>query len=246
MLAWVTGASSGIGRATALELADKGHIVLASARRDHALNELAAIDSRIIPLPLDITDFEACKTAIKKAEDKYGPITLAILNAGAYESDPVVKLDRAAFDRNFQVNIFGTVNALYAVLEQMLLRKNGHVVLVGSFVGYRGLPYAFSYGAAKAALIHMAETLKLELQPHKIRVQLVTPGLVKTPMTENSAIKKSRMISANRAAKELVAGLSEDVFEIKISKGFMNLINVMRFLPNWIYFPIAKRATMRD
>jgi NADP-dependent 3-hydroxy acid dehydrogenase YdfG len=243
MLAWVTGASSGIGRATALELSSRGHIVLASARRGEELESLSAEGSRIIPLPLDVTDFAACKALIEKAEKKYGPIELAILNAGIYQPDPVVKLDRALVDKHFDVNVFGVVNCLYAVLDGMLVRKRGHIALCASVAGYRGLPNSFSYGATKAALINMAECLKLELEPHKIRVQVINPGFVKTPATAQNTFKMPGLISAEEAAKEIVRGLNMSEFEIRFPAGFTWFMSVLRIIPDWLYFPIISKMT---
>ncbi len=242
MLAWVTGASSGIGRATALELASRGHIVLASARREDELNELAEEDDRIIPLPLDVTDFDGCKAAIDWAEKKYGPIELVILNAGIFESDPVVKLDRAAVIKHFDVNVIGMVNCLYAVLEGLLLRKRGRIVLTSSIAGYRGFQNGFSYCATKAALISMGETLRLELEPHRIKVQVICPSLVATKLAADNFKKMKSAITPQQAAQEIVRGINMgDDFQIRFNNWSTWGMAILRVLPDWMYFPIAER-----
>lgn len=244
MLAWVTGASSGIGRATALELANQGYVVLATARRSSDLDSLNKEDDRIIPMVLDICDYESCQETIRKMEDKYGPIDLAILNAGHGEEESVTRLDRDVVDRHFNVNVMGTVNSLYAVLAGMLLRKRGHIAIVGSICGYRGISGCFSYGASKAALIHMAETLKLELQPHRIKVQIINPGFVKTPMTEKELSRIPRIISSKQAAKALVDGLRTPNFEITFAPDYFGstwMTRMAQYLPYSIYFWLIKR-----
>lgn len=244
MLTWITGASSGIGRALALELASRGYIVLASARRTEELDKLVAEDNRIIPLPLDVTDYAACKALVDKIEKKYGPIDLAIFNAGIFESDPISRLDRDVVERHFNVNVMGVVNTLYASLAGMLLRKRGHVVINASVVGYRGLPNSFSYGGTKAALINMAECLKLEMLPHRIRVQVINPGFVRTKMIENVTTRQFGTLSPEEAAKEIVKGIHmyED-FEIRLPGRFSWCMRMLRLLPNWMYFPIVAKIT---
>ena len=182
--AWITGASTGIGRELALKLAAKGIPIAATARSKDKLDSLAAETTGITPFAADVTDPAGLAELTEQITADIGPVDLAILNAGTYAPlDAGKNFDAELFRKTVDVNYLGVTNAIAAVLPGMLERGKGHIAIVASVAGYRGLPKAAAYGPTKAALINLAETLKPELEPHGITVSIVNPGFVRTPMT---------------------------------------------------------------
>lgn len=240
-LAWVTGASSGIGEHVAMALAAEGWTVLASARRAESLAEIAGRapgPGRIIPLPLDVTDADGVKAALAA----HGPVALAVLNAGTYQPDQAKDLDPAVFARTIDVNLMGVVNALAAVLPAMIARGRGHLVIVSSVAGYRGLPRSLAYGASKAALINLAESLKLDVERLGIKVQLVCPGFIKTPLTDKNNFPMPFLMPVERAAARLVAALRSSSFQITFPRRFTWPLLLLRRFPDALYFMLVRRT----
>jgi len=187
--AWVTGASSGIGRALALELADRGWTVHATARDAGALATLAAERPGLIrPAPGDVTDAAAMAALVARLEAE-GPLALAVLNAGIYEPMRAQEFDAGSVARTFAVNVQGVANGLDPLLKAMIARRRGVVALVASVAGYRGLPRAAAYGATKAALIAMAESLAYDLIDLGVRICVVNPGFVATKATAVNGLR---------------------------------------------------------
>lgn len=239
--AWVTGASSGIGEHVALALAADGWTVLASARRAESLAALAKRapgPGRIVPVALDITDAEGVKTALAA----HGPVALAVLNAGTYEPDAARSLDPVIFARTIDVNLIGTVNCLAAILPAMIDRQKGQVAIVSSVAGYRGLPRSLAYGASKAALNNMAESLKLDVERYGIKVQLVCPGFIKTPLTDRNDFPMPFLMPVERAAARLVAGLKSHAFQITFPRRFTWPLLLLRRFPDALYFMMVRRT----
>ena len=166
-LVWITGASTGIGAALAQHLARAGQIVAVSARSADKLTALSTQDygsGRIVPYPLDVTDSDALKRTVEKITAELGAIDTAILSAGTYVPDKPGRFDAAAIEAQFALNVMGTVKTLAALLPGMQTRGRGHIALIASVAGYRGLPMAAGYGGTKAALINMAEAFKARFQ----------------------------------------------------------------------------------
>ncbi len=247
-LAWITGASSGIGRQLALELVRRGWTVVATARRETELAVLSeeAPPGRIVPAPADVTDAAAVAAAANGAESRTGrPIALAVLNAGTYVHDSADRFDLAAFVRQFEVNVIGTANALNAVMPAMIKRRLGQIAIVSSVAGYRGLPRAIAYSATKAALIAMSESLKFDLDRSGVMINLVNPGFVKTPLTDRNDFPMPFLMPVERAAERIADGLSRGRFEIAFPRRFVAILKLMRVLPYGLYFPLVGRATGR-
>jgi len=243
---WITGASSGIGRALALRLAGEGSTVFASARSADGLRELeaeaAGLPGRIRPLPVDVTDREAVIAAVE-AMGEAGPIDLAVLNAGTYLPVEAARFDAARFEAQVAVNLVGTANCLQALLPGMVARRAGRMALVASVAGYRGLPTGAAYGATKAALINLAESLRLELHGTGVTVQLVNPGFVRTPLTDRNDFRMPFLMPVDKAAARMARGFRTDRFEITFPKRFTWQLKLLRLLPYALYFPLARRAT---
>ena len=244
-LAWITGASTGIGRALALHLADAGWEVVATARSREALETLAASrPGRIRAAAADVTDAAGLRTALDGAVAEAGrEVALAVLNAGAWRQMGAADFDAAAFRAMMEVNVTGAGNALAAVMPGMMARGRGQIALVASVAGYRGLPRAVGYGASKAALISLAETLRFELAPHGVMVNVVNPGFVRTPMTARNDFPMPLILEPDDAAARIASGLAAGRFEVAFPAGMVWPLKLLRLLPAWAYFPLVTRAT---
>ena len=239
--AWITGASTGIGRELALLLAGQGVRVAASARGAEKLAELAQLSRSIMPVPVDVTDADAVVQAHARIVAELGPIDLAVLNAGVW--DPMGAEDYAALRavQSMTVNYIGIANALQPLLAEMIARRGGHVALVASVAGYRGLPKAAAYAPSKAAVISLAEVLRPDLARHDVKVSLINPGFVETPMTAVNRFPMPFMIIAPEAARRIVRGLEMGKFEIAFPWQLVGMLKLLRVLPYPLYFSVARR-----
>ncbi|MBL8709322.1 MAG: SDR family NAD(P)-dependent oxidoreductase [Rhodospirillaceae bacterium] len=239
---WITGAGSGIGRELARQIAAGGIKVIVSGRRPEALLETADDHSRIVPLALDVTDALAVDAAIATMEQTHGPVDVAILNAALYQPMDLVDFDRATIARLFETNVMGVANCLQPLLERMRARGRGHIVIVASVAGYRGLPKAAAYGATKAALINMAEALQPAAAAAGIRLQIVNPGFVETPMTSVNRFPMPFLMRPEQAAARILAGMKGGGFEIAFPWMFVLLLKLGRLLPYWLYLKLTRRV----
>lgn len=249
--AWVTGASSGIGRDVVYRLADEGWTVAITARNEAALNELSSeqttFKGSVHAFAADISSRGGIAAAVGRIEETCGPIALAILSAGIYTAVDATKLNAAVFDRVIDINLKGTVYCLEALIPRLLERGQGHIAIVSSVTGYGGLPTSAAYGATKAALNNLAETLEIELEPHGLRVSIVNPGFVDTPMQKDLTFPKPFMVSSDTAARLIVEGLKKDKFEIAFPKRFTCMLKfINNFLPKDTYIKLIRRRTGRD
>jgi NAD(P)-dependent dehydrogenase (short-subunit alcohol dehydrogenase family) len=240
--AWVTGASSGIGRALALRLAWDGWNVAVSARTARDLATLAAeAPGRIHAFPLDVTDAAAVLGTVSRIEDALGPLDLAVLNAGSYARDSATQFDAAAFRATVEVNLMGSVHCLAALMPRMLSRGSGHIAVVSSVAGYVGLPGAAAYGASKAALINMCEALHPELAARNVRLSLVNPGFVDTPLTQKNDFPMPFLISADEAVDHIMAGLKSRHFEIAFPWKMVLSMKILAALPARLRLALTRR-----
>ncbi len=246
-LVWITGASTGIGRATAKRLAEQGCTVAVTARSKEPLDtleqECKGLPGDIAVFDGDVTDAERMGAVVEAIEQRYGPIDLAILNAGIYLPMEVTALDLGKFRQSLDVNLMGVANGLAPLLPKMIGRKTGHLAIVSSVTGYGGLPTSLAYGATKAALINMAETLKIELDRHQVNVSVINPGFVETPATDENPFPMPFIVPADVAAQRIVAGLEKGKFEITFPKRFTYLLKAINMLPRRWYLALVKRAT---
>jgi NAD(P)-dependent dehydrogenase (short-subunit alcohol dehydrogenase family) len=242
-VAWVTGASAGIGRATARELARRGWTVAGSARSTEALAALADEANgpgRVVGHPCDVTDREAVERAVAAIELAHGPIALAFLDAGvAPRTGGAFRAE--AFDEAFAVNLFGIVNALAALLPRMAARSRGQIALMASLAGYAGLPGAAAYGASKAAAIHLAEALRFDAAHVGVTVQLVDPGFVAGAGPRASDAARPFEVGEDEAARRIANGFATAGFEIAFPKRLAWPVKLARILPYALYFPLVAR-----
>ncbi len=243
---WITGGSTGIGAGTATRLADEGFTVYVSARSSDDLEKLAngyRGKGRIRSLPLDVTNKADCLAAVQKIVTECSAIALAIFNAGMFDHMKGSQLEIANFEKTFAVNFFGVVNCLVPAVDEMKKAGRGHVVVVGSVSGYGGLKLASSYGASKAALINMCESLKFDFDQMNLKIQIVSPGFIDTPMTKNNSFPMPFLMPADKAADRVVAGLKSNKFEITFPRRFTWMVKFMNLLPYPLYFYLVDRAT---
>jgi NAD(P)-dependent dehydrogenase (short-subunit alcohol dehydrogenase family) len=245
--AWITGASSGIGRALALELARAGRKVAASARRGEELERLAAEmpTGRITPFPVDVADAAAMAHTAAAIEAALGPLDLAVFNAGTHHPVSVESFGPEPFRHLMDINFMGAVNGIAAVLPGFLARRAGHIAVVSSVAGYRGLPQAAAYGPTKAALINLCEALKPDLDRYQVLISVINPGFIRTPLTDLNEFPMPFLMEADVAARRIVRGLEAGKFEITFPRRFTFMLKVARMLPYALYFPMVKRTTGR-
>jgi NADP-dependent 3-hydroxy acid dehydrogenase YdfG len=240
---WLVGASSGIGLATAQLLHAKGARVAVSARQVDAVQAFAATHPGSLALSLDVTDAPALAQAMSQLCAELGPPHLVVYCAGHYQPMRATAFSLAETTRHVQVNQIGALNLLAAVLPKLTELGHGHISLVASVAGYRGLPNALAYGPTKAALINLAEVLYLDLHELGLGVSVVNPGFVATPLTQQNEFTMPALITAEQAAQEMVAGWGRGEFEIHFPKRFTRVLKAMRWLSDGLYFKAIRRAT---
>ncbi|HES76497.1 MAG TPA: SDR family NAD(P)-dependent oxidoreductase [bacterium] len=242
-LAWVVGASSGIGAALVRLLAAKGWRVIASSRSVQALEKLAQAQENIIPYALDVTDLSAFHHAVTHLQSEYGYIDLAVLNAGDYRPMSLAEFDVQLFEHLMQVNYMGVVHGLDALRLTMCQRGQGQIMITASVAGYRGLPRAAPYGATKAALINLAESLQPEFMRCGVRLRVINPGFVRTPLTAKNDFLMPALLEPEQAAQAIVAAIDRSGFEISFPAGFVLLMKLLRALPYRWYFALTRKMS---
>lgn len=242
-VAWVTGAGKGIGRALAIRLAEDGWSVAVSARTASDLESLVAEGpaGRIFAFPLDITDDIRAEATVWEIEQRLGEIDLAVLNAGTHKPFVAEGFTANAFRGLVEANLMGTVHCLAPVMHRLIRRRRGHIAVVASLAGYRGLPTAAAYGSTKAALINMCEALQPDLRRHGVKLQLINPGFVKTPLTDRNAFPMPFLMPADDAVSAIMRGLKREVFEISFPWRFAILMKSLRLLPDRLFFRLTRR-----
>jgi NAD(P)-dependent dehydrogenase (short-subunit alcohol dehydrogenase family) len=247
---WITGAGRGIGRALALRLAREGLTVIASARTGEDLDALVrdaeSLPGRILPEPLDVTDRAACAEALARIEAAEGLPEIVVLNAGSHQPMPAARFDAAVFDRLFALNVGGVVNTLAAVVPRFVERRRGRIAVVASVAGYVGLPTAAAYSGTKAGLIALCESMRPELAQFGVTVQVISPGFVKTPLTDRNEFPMPFLMEADAAADRIAKGLESGRFEITFPRRLSWLLKVLRVLPHPLKFMLTKGAIPDD
>jgi len=240
---WLVGASTGIGRATASALHAQGARVVVSARGADAFNTFVNAHPGALALPLDVTDAPAVKAAALAlaAQDA---LDCVVYCAGHYHAMDATHMDLADLLRHNEVNYLGALYLLDAVVPQLLaqpLGQRGHISLMGSVAGYRGLPNSLAYGPTKAALINLAETLYLDLHAQGVGVSIINPGFVNTPLTRQNDFKMPALITPEEAAREILKGWARGEFEIHFPKRFTRWMKALRLLPYPVFFAATRR-----
>ena len=240
---WITGASSGIGKALAIKFANEGWQVAASARRENLLNDLNKINSNIHSFPLDVKDELNTKKVFQNIIEKLQSIDICVFCTGIHDPEAERKLSSEKIREIMETNFFGTLNCIMAVNNFFREKKSGHISIVSSVAGYRGLPAASGYCASKSALTSLAESLYFDFKRDNIRVSLVSPGFIKTPMTDKNKFAMPLIKSAEFAAEKMFIGLTKkNVFEIHFPLAFTMMMKLLKIMPNWLYFLLVKKG----
>lgn len=238
---WIVGASSGIGQATASALHGQGARVVVSARQARLLDDFVAKHPGSHALVLDATNRQAVQAAARQLLAR-APLDCVVYCAGHYRAMRADAMDLADMERHVSVNYLGALYLLDAVLPALLARGAGHISLVGSVAGYRGLPNSLAYGPTKAALINLAETLYLDLHTKGIGVSLINPGFVQTPLTAGNDFAMPALLTPQQAATAILQGWARGRFEIHFPKRFTLWLKALRIVPNRIFFQLVRRV----
>jgi short-subunit dehydrogenase len=239
---WIIGASTGIGAALARELINAGARVALSARSRGRLDAIAEGTDAVVA-PLDITDRAAVHAAAATVRTALGALDLVIVVAGTHSPMSADQFDLDRAEQLLSVNLHGPLNCLDAVLPTLLAQQHGGIALVASVAGYRALPQALIYGPSKAALIHLAEGLYLDLRKSGIGVYLVNPGFVDTPLTQRNEFAMPALMAVDKAARRTLEGIAAGRFEIHYPRRFTFWLKLLRLLPYPAYFWAVRRFT---
>jgi NADP-dependent 3-hydroxy acid dehydrogenase YdfG len=240
---WVIGASSGIGEACTKAFIKAGAKVALSSRRAERLSTLAQFggpDNTLV-LPLDVTQQEQLNCAYQDIQEAWGGLDLLLFVSGVYTP---LRADNFNFDvaqKTIDANLLGPMRAVGLVLPDMLKSHTGHIAIVGSVAGYSGLPKALAYGPSKAGVINFCETLYYDLLPQGVSVHMISPGFVATEATAQNDFEMPALITADEAAKEILAGIQAGEFDIHFPKRFSGFLKFLRILPYPLYFWIVRR-----
>jgi NAD(P)-dependent dehydrogenase (short-subunit alcohol dehydrogenase family) len=246
---WLVGASSGIGLALAETLHALGACVIVSARSEAALNDFTARHPGSHALALDVTDRQAVQEAMSQVMTlvrQHGSalgLDMVVYCAAHYKAQRATSFDLDDALRHQQINVGGALHVLDAVLPVFTQQRTGHLSLIASVAGYRGLPQSLAYGPTKAALINLAESLYLDLHPIGVGVSVINPGFVRTPLTAQNDFAMPAMLTPQEAAQAIVQGWSRGRFEIHFPRRFTMWLKLLRHLPHRWYFPAVRWVT---
>jgi NAD(P)-dependent dehydrogenase (short-subunit alcohol dehydrogenase family) len=239
---WLIGASSGIGLATAEAVHAAGARVVVSARQGALLAQFVQAHPGAHAFALDVTDAQAMRQVTEQVQALQG-LDVVVYCAGYYKSVRATAYSLPEMLRHQAVNYIGALHMLDAVLPSLLQQGQGHLSLISSVAGYRGLPQSLAYGPTKAALTHLAEALYMDLASQGIGVSVVNPGFVATPLTAQNTFEMPALISPAQAAQAMLQGWARGLFEIHFPKRFTRWLKLLRVLPYRWYFAIVHRAT---
>jgi len=249
----VTGASSGIGRGLALELARRGAKLGLVARRNELLQEIAAeISSEnkntidVLLLPADVNDADALRQAAQQLSLGFGRIDMLIANAGTGVTNPADEFDAAQLSAVINVNVIGAANSVAAVLPEMILRASGHLVVISSLAAYRGLPKSAAYCASKAAVSAMFESFRLDLEPRGIDVTIIHPGFIKTPLTAGRKARLPWLMEVDLAVTKILRAIEKRKKSYAFPWQLATIVRAGMIMPAFMYDWISRRNSLRE
>ena len=242
---WITGASSGIGKALALKFAKENWQVAISARRKKLLDELAQ-NENIFSFPLDVTDDDLVKTSFTNILNQFKNLDLCVFCSGAYDPKLEKEVNKEQIKKIMNINFFGVLNCIKAVEEYFKNRKEGHISVVSSVAAYRGLPNSSGYGPSKAALTNLTESLYFDFKKHNVRISLISPGFIKTPLTNQNTFNMPFIKTPEFAANKMYDGLTKGkAFEIHFPKELTLILKFLRILPYKVYLFLIDKFVKR-
>lgn len=232
---WIIGASEGLGRAVAEALDAKGARLILSARSKDRLSEVAVGLKEARAVPMDVTD----AISVAHAFEAVGQVDGIIYVAGTYEPMVAQNWEAAAVAKMFAVNLMGAVEVLGHVVPDFVQRDAGHIMLIGSLSGHHGLPGAIGYGASKAGLMHLAETLYADLRKSGVRVQCANPGFIRTRLTDKNDFAMPMLLEPGEAANHVVRAMESRRFETNFPRPFAWLFSLSHFIPRGIFLKLT-------
>ena len=242
---WITGASSGIGKAAAEKFAKEGWKVAVSARRKELLDELAK-DQNITSFPLDVTNRDQINKVFKSILNEFGDLDICLFSSGTYEPKDEQNIDPDKIKNVMNVNFLGVIDCVKAVEDFFKNKQSGHISIVSSIAGYRGLPNSSGYGPSKAALTNFSESIYFDFKKYKVKVSVVSPGFIKTPLTDKNEFPMPFLRSPEFAAEKIYNGLmNSNSFEIDFPKQLTITLKFLRILPYRIYLFLVDKLVKR-
>ena len=242
---WITGASSGIGKAVAERFASEGWKVAISARRKEILDKMAN-QQNIFSYPLDVTNQEQVGNIFKEIVNDFGNVDLCIFSSGTYDPKNEQSIDTEKIRNVINVNFLGVVNCVKAVEEYFKNKRSGQISVVSSIAGYRGLPNSSGYGPSKAALTNFAESIYFDFKKFNVNVSIISPGFIKTPLTDKNEFSMPFLETPEFAAKKIFNGLIKNKdFEIHFPKSLTLILKFLRILPYKIYLFLVDKGVKR-
>jgi short-subunit dehydrogenase len=250
----ITGASSGIGRGLALELARRGAKLGLVARRrevlDEIVTEIAAHESgrtaQVLTFPADVQDAQALRAAAERMHAEFGKIDVLIANAGIGGSHDAAELDAAEVANVINTNVIGASNSVAAVVPEMVKRGSGHLVVISSLAAYRGLPKSAAYCASKAAVSAMFESLRVDLKPRGIYVTIIHPGFIKTPMTAGRQAKLPWFQELEAAVDKILDAIERRKKSYAFPWQLAAVVRLGMIMPNAMYDWVVSRNSFRE
>ena len=246
----ITGASSGIGRALALELGKRGARVGLTARRADELSKVAEEVSRAggqaLALPADVRRTEDINGVAERVREKWGRVDVLVANAGMSTTTAGTHLDAAEAGDVIAVNVIGVVNSVAAVLPDMLKRGEGHLVAISSLASYRGMPKSGPYSASKAAVNIFFESMRVDLRHSGVAVTVIHPGFIRTPMTAHRKKKLPFLLEVDDAACRIVKAIERRARDYAFPWQLASLVRVIRHMPGALYDRLASNSNFRE
>ncbi len=242
---WITGASSGIGKAVAEKFASEGWMVAASARRQEILNKMAE-NQNIFAYPLDVTQKENVTKTFNNIIEDFKNVDICLFCSGTY--DPKLEQEINIEQNKFvmETNYFGVLNCIKAVETYFKNKKSGQISIVSSVAAYRGLPNSSGYGPSKAALTNLTESIYFDFKKHNVKISLVSPGFIKTPLTDKNEFPMPFIRSPEFAADKIFQGLTKkNIFEVHFPLGLTLTLKFLRILPYKLYLFLIDKFVKR-
>ncbi len=242
---WITGASSGIGKAVAEKFASEGWKVAISARRKEILDNMAQ-DQNISSFPLDVTNRDQINNVFKNILDEFGDVDLCLFSSGTYEPKDEQNINSDKIKNVMNINFLGVIDCVKSVEEYFKNKKSGHISIVSSIAGYRGLPNSSGYGPSKAALTNFSESIYFDFKKFGVRISIVSPGFIKTPLTDKNEFSMPFLKTPDYAAEKIYNGLiKSNAFEIHFPKGLTLTLKFLRILPYKLYLFLVDKLVKR-
>ena len=246
----ITGASSGIGRGLAVELARRGAKVGLVARRadvlQEVISEIESVGSKALALPADVQDASSMAAAAEKLRSEFGPIDILIANAGIGPTRDAAEINAEEIAGVINVNVIGASNSVAAVIPAMVARGSGQLVVISSLAAYRGLPKSAAYCASKAAVSAFFESLRLDLVPRGIDVTIIHPGFIKTPLTTGRDARMPFLMELDDAVKKMVRAIEKRRKRYSFPWQLATIVRIGLIMPFWMYDQVTRANSFRE